>query len=43
MNKPQEARAHYEQPARYSAAYYGRIARAKLGLSELALESSPVY
>jgi soluble lytic murein transglycosylase len=43
MNKPQEARAHYEQPARYSTTYYGQIARAKLGLSELALESSPVY
>jgi len=42
MNKPQEARAHYEQAARYSTAYYGQLARAKLGLSELALASSPV-
>jgi soluble lytic murein transglycosylase len=42
MNKPQEARAYYEQAARYSTAYYGQLARAKLGLSELALASSPV-
>jgi soluble lytic murein transglycosylase len=42
MNKPQEARAHYEQAARYSTAYYGQLARAKLGLSELALACSPV-
>jgi soluble lytic murein transglycosylase len=42
MNKPQEARAHYEQAARYSTAYYGQLARAKLGLSELALASSPL-
>ena len=41
MAKPQEARAHYEQAARYSTAYYGQLARAKLGLSELALASSP--
>ena len=40
MNKPQEARAHYEQAARYSTAYYGQLARAKLGLSELALAVS---
>jgi soluble lytic murein transglycosylase len=37
MNNPQEARAHYEQAAGYSTAYYGQLARAKLGLSELAL------
>jgi soluble lytic murein transglycosylase len=42
MNKPQEARAHYEQAAGYSTAYYGQLARAKLGLSELALAASPV-
>ena len=42
MNKPQEARAHYEQAARYSTAYYGQLARAKLGLSALALAPSPV-
>jgi soluble lytic murein transglycosylase len=42
MNKPAEARAHYEQAARYSTAYYGQLARAKLGLSELELAPSPV-
>ena len=42
MNKPQEAHAHYEQAARYGTAYYGQLARAKLGLSALALASSPV-
>jgi len=42
MAKPQEARTRYEQAARYSTAYYGQLARAKLGLSELALASSPV-
>jgi len=42
MNKPQEARAHYEQAAPYATTYYGQLARAKLGLSELALASFPV-
>ena len=42
MNKPQEARAYYEQAARYSTAYYGQLARAKLGLPEIALASPPV-
>jgi soluble lytic murein transglycosylase len=42
MNKPQEARAHYEQAARYGTAYYGQLAPAKLGLSELVLASSPL-
>jgi len=38
----QEARAHYEFAARYSTAYYGQLARAKLGLSEIALAPSPL-
>ncbi len=42
MNKTQEARAHYEQAARYSTAYYGQLARARLGLPEIALASPPV-
>jgi hypothetical protein len=42
MNKRQEAGAPYEQAARYGTNYYGQLARAKLGLSELALASSPV-
>ena len=42
MNKPQEARTHYEQAARHSTAYYGQLARARLGLPEIALASPPV-
>jgi soluble lytic murein transglycosylase len=42
MNKAQEARTHYEQAARYSTAYYGQLARARLGLPEIALASPPV-
>ncbi len=42
MNKPQDARAFYEQAARYSTAYYGQLARAKLGMHELALVSTPL-
>src|SRR5579871_2769948 len=41
MGRTQEARANYEQAARYSTAYYGQLARAKLGLSEIALAPSP--
>ncbi|RAI45475.1 lytic transglycosylase [Rhodoplanes roseus] len=36
-----EARAHYEQAARYSTAYYGQLARGRLGLGEIALRSPP--
>jgi soluble lytic murein transglycosylase len=41
MNRTQEARAHYEQAARHSTAYYGQLARARLGLPEIALASPP--
>ena len=34
-NKPREARAAYEAAARYSTAYYGQLARARLGRGEL--------
>lgn len=37
----QEARAHYEQAARWSTAYYGQLARGRLGLGEIALRSPP--
>jgi soluble lytic murein transglycosylase len=37
----QEARAHYEAAARYSTAYYGQLARAKLGLGEIVLRPPP--
>jgi soluble lytic murein transglycosylase len=39
--RPREARAHYETAARYSASYYGQIARAHLGLPELGLRPLP--
>jgi soluble lytic murein transglycosylase len=37
LKRPQEARSHYQNAARYSTAYYGQIARAKAGLGELGL------
>jgi soluble lytic murein transglycosylase len=42
MGRTQEARTHYEFAARYSTAYYGQLARAKLGLSEIVLAPSPL-
>jgi soluble lytic murein transglycosylase len=42
MGHRQEARNHYEQAARHSTAYYGQLARAKLGLSEIALAAPPL-
>jgi soluble lytic murein transglycosylase len=41
MGRQQEARAHYQQSARYPTAYYGQIARARLGLSEMTLRTLP--
>jgi soluble lytic murein transglycosylase len=40
-NKPHEARAAYEAAARYSTAYYGQLARARLGRSELDFAPPP--
>src|SRR6266702_671624 len=37
----QEARAYYETAARNSTAYYGQLARAKLGLGDLMLRELP--
>jgi soluble lytic murein transglycosylase len=42
MHRTHEARAHYQQAARYPTAYYGQIARAKLGYGELALNPFPM-
>jgi len=42
MNRPQEARSHYEQAARYSTAYYGQLARARLGIAEIAVAAPPL-
>ena len=36
----QDARASYETAARYSTAYYGQLARAKLGLTDVAFHQS---
>jgi soluble lytic murein transglycosylase len=36
-----DARAHYQQAARFPTAYYGQIARAKLGLNDLVLRRPP--
>jgi soluble lytic murein transglycosylase len=41
LNKPQEARGYYDQAARYSTAYYGQLARARLGLPEIAVAPPP--
>ena len=37
----EEMRAQYEAAARYPTAYYGQLARARLGLVEIALRSPP--
>jgi soluble lytic murein transglycosylase len=41
-NRPQEARAHYEAAAHYTTAYYGQLARARLGHGEIAFRASPL-
>ncbi|HEX2654748.1 MAG TPA: lytic transglycosylase domain-containing protein [Xanthobacteraceae bacterium] len=41
MGRTREAREHYESAARHSTAYYGQLARAKLGLNEIALRPLP--
>jgi soluble lytic murein transglycosylase len=37
----QDARTYYETAARYPTAYYGQLARARLGIDEVALQPSP--
>jgi soluble lytic murein transglycosylase len=41
LGRGQEARADYEVAARYSTAYYGQLARARLGIGEVTLRSPP--
>jgi soluble lytic murein transglycosylase len=41
LGKINDARAHYETAARYSTAYYGQIARARLGLKDMVLRPPP--
>jgi soluble lytic murein transglycosylase len=39
--RKEEARAHFEAAARYSTAYYGQIARARLGHKDIVVRSPP--
>ena len=39
----EDMRAHFEAAARHSTAYYGQLARARLGLSELELQTPPEH
>ncbi|HEY6993321.1 MAG TPA: lytic transglycosylase domain-containing protein [Xanthobacteraceae bacterium] len=41
MGRSADARAYYEAAARYSTAYYGQIARARLGRKDLVLRAPP--
>ena len=41
LGKPNDARAHYESAARYSTAYYGQLARARLGLKDIVVRPPP--
>jgi peptidoglycan lytic transglycosylase len=41
LGRTDGARAHYEAAARYSTAYYGQIARARLGHKDIVLRAPP--
>jgi soluble lytic murein transglycosylase len=41
LGRGQEARAHYETAARYPTAYYGQLARARLGIDAVTLRNLP--
>jgi soluble lytic murein transglycosylase len=41
LGKTNDARAHYETAARYSTAYYGQLARARLGLKDIVVRPPP--
>ena len=41
QNRGQEAREHYQKAAQYPTAYYGQLARARLGHKDMALRSPP--
>src|SRR5205823_10056313 len=41
LGRNSEARAHYQAAAQHSTAYYGQIARARLGMAELPLRRPP--
>jgi soluble lytic murein transglycosylase len=41
LGRGQDARAYYNEAAKYSTAYYGQLARARLGLDEVDLRTLP--
>jgi soluble lytic murein transglycosylase len=41
LNRDRDARAYYEEAAKYHTAYYGQLARARLGLDEVSLRTLP--
>jgi soluble lytic murein transglycosylase len=41
LGRTDEARAHYEAAARYSTAYYGQLARARLGHKDIVVRPPP--
>ena len=43
MGQHAQAKAFYETAAQYTAAYYGQLARARLGLKDLGLRGPPVF
>ena len=43
LNQHAQAKAFYESAAQYTAAYYGQLARARLGLKDLGLRGPPVF
>jgi soluble lytic murein transglycosylase len=43
MGQRSAAKAFYEEAARYAATYYGQLARAKLGITELGLRRLPQF
>jgi soluble lytic murein transglycosylase len=43
MGKRAQAKAFYEQAAEYTATYYGQLARARLGLTDLGLRGPPTF
>ena len=43
MGQHAQAKAYYEMAAQYTATYYGQIARARLGLTDLGLRGPPSF
>ena len=43
MGQHEQAKAFYETAAQYTAAYYGQLARARLGLRDLGLRGPPAF